>query len=63
MLTGKGVYIQKDPLLVYASSLVSSLYYDNHSASHIAPNSVFHERTENLEIDCDFITVVNSGRA
>jgi len=39
------------------------LYYDNYYALHIAANSVFHERTNNLKIDFHFVIVVNSGRA
>ncbi|PKI42661.1 hypothetical protein CRG98_036943 [Punica granatum] len=50
--------------VIWLRSLLSSLgvqittptlFCDNQAALHIAANSVFHERTKHIEIDCHFV--------
>ena len=45
-------YILHD--LCVAVSLPFTLYCDNKAAMHIVENSVFHERTKHIRIDCHY---------
>jgi hypothetical protein len=47
------LYLLRDLCIILPKTLV--IFCDNQSASHIAANPVFHERTKHLDIDCHIV--------
>ncbi|CAH9078565.1 unnamed protein product [Cuscuta europaea] len=43
------------PELIYGNTKLVQLMCDNQVAMHIASNSVYHEKTKHIEVDCHFI--------
>ena len=55
LVTCELVWIKQLQELKFCDIQQMKLYCDNQAALHIASNSVFHERTKPIEIDCHFV--------